>query len=184
MKTNRILAVTLTVVLLLAGVTSAFAKIDALEGRKAVTANASYQITSIDNQDDDAKTTMLTLGFSYFPKNFLETKFALMAMKMDSGDFDATIYSAVGVANYNYFRPGSVVVPYIGIQLGLSGYDAGGYDDTSFAYGGQGGAKFFLSEDLSLNLELNYLITKVNGGEGEDVDVKNTSLLVGFSYYF
>ncbi|MFZ5570365.1 MAG: outer membrane beta-barrel protein [Thermodesulfobacteriota bacterium] len=184
MTKKTTLATTVTTILYFAVVTSAFAKIDQLEGRKAITANASYQITSVENQDDDSKTSMATLGFSYYPKNFLETKLAMLGMKVESGDFDTTIYSLAGVVNFNLFKPGWVAVPYIGGQLGISGYDAGEYDDTALSYGGQGGVKFFLSEDLSLNVELNYLMTTVDAGEGEELDVDNTSVLLGFSYYF
>lgn len=184
MKKSLLITGPIAAILFFAGVATTHAKIDSLAGRKSITVNASHQITSIEDADDDSKSTLLTLGFSYYPKDFLETKVGLLGMKIDSGDFDTTIYSLSGVVNYNFFRSGAVVVPYIGAQLGLAGYDSGEYDDTSFSYGGQGGVKFFLSEDLSLNVELNYLITNISDDEGEDVDVKNTSLLLGFSYYF
>ena len=162
---------------IIASVSTSFAKIQKLEGQKAISANANLQW--IDTGDNTSGNRILTVGFSYFPKDFLEAKGNLMIMNVEAGDEDATIYSVMGQCNYNFFKPNTTVVPYAGIQLGFSGYDAGGTDDTSVSYGLQGGAKYFLSENLSLNGELNYLVTTIDPD-----DVKSTSLLVGMAYYF
>jgi len=158
---------------IIVSVSPSFAKIQKLEGQKAISANAN--LNWVDSGGDTYDYQILTLGFSYFPKDFLEAKGTLMIMNSD----DYTAYSVLAQCNYNFFKPNTVVVPYAGVQLGFSGYDAGGYDDTSISYGLQGGAKYFLSEDLSLNGELNYLVTTVDPD-----DVKVTSILFGLSYYF
>lgn len=168
---------TVVCLFLAAAATTSFAKIQKLEGQKAISANANLQW--IDTGGADSASRILTVAFSYFPKNFLETKGSLAIMNMEVAGEDGTIYSLLGQVNYNFFRPSSLIVPYAGIQLGFSGYDVAGFDDTAFSFGAQGGAKFFVSEDLSINGELNYMVTTTDPD-----DVKTTSLLVGLSYYF
>jgi len=175
MKPFMILAV--VCLFLAAAATTSFAKIEKLEGQKAISANANLQW--MDTGGADSASRILTVGFSYFPKDFLETKGNLAIMNMEVAGEDGTIYSLLGQVNYNFFRPSSLIVPYAGVQLGFSGYDIGDFDDTAFSFGLQGGAKFFVSEDLSINGELNYMVTTTDPD-----DVKTTSLLVGLSYYF
>lgn len=152
---------------------ASFAKIQKLEGQKAISANAN--LNWVDTGDDTTDYQILTVGFSYFPKDFLEAKGGLMILNAE----DFTAYSLLAQCNYLFFKPDTVIVPYAGVQLGFSGYDYDGDDDTAVSYGLQGGAKYFLSEDLSVNAELNYLVTNVDPD-----DVKNTSVLIGLSYYF
>ena len=45
------------------------------------------------------------------------------------------------------------------------------------------GFKYFVSEDLSFNGEFNLLFTTIEIA-GVDVDVTQTSILAGMSYYF
>lgn len=174
---NKTISLICICLFIIVSASTSFAKIQKLEGQKAISANAN--LSWLDTGDDTSGNRTLTFGFSYFPKDFLEAKGNLLIMNMDAGDDDITIFSILGQCNYLFFKANSNIVPYAGVQLGFSGYDFGDEDDTSISYGVQGGAKFFLSEDLSLNAELNYLVTTIDPD-----DVKNTSLLVGLSYYF
>lgn len=162
---------------IIVSVSTSFAKIKKLEGQKAISANAN--LNWIDAGDTNTGSRILSLGFSYFPKDFLEAKGTLLIMNIDAGDSDGTIYSVLAQCNYNFFKPNATLVPYAGIQLGFSGYDFDDSDETNVSYGLQGGVKYFLSEDLSMNGELNYLVTNIDPD-----DVKATSLLFGLSYYF
>jgi hypothetical protein len=161
---------------LIISVSTSFAKIQKLEGQKAISANANLQW--IDSGDSDTGNRTLTFGFSYFPKDFLEAKGTLFIVNIDTGDDDGTIYSLAAQCNYLFFKPNTVLVPYAGIQLGFSGYDFGD-SDTAASYGAQCGVKYFVSEDLSMNGELNYLVTNIDPD-----DVKATSILFGLAYYF
>jgi len=97
-----------------------------------------------------------------------------------------------GSAKY-HFMPKNVLVPYVGVQLGMSlstSKQSGASDDTTttgFAYGAMGGIKWFVSENASFNAELNALFASASsktGGQSSDVTITDIKGLFGLSYYF
>jgi len=103
-----------------------------------------------------------------------------------SSDGTNTIYTLL-TTKY-HFMPKNTLVPYIGAQLGGYFMDAGSnLSSTGFAYGALGGIKYFLTENASINAELNFLgmsTTTKASGRSYDADMTRLQAMFGLSYYF
>lgn len=86
--------------------------------------------------------------------------------------------------NWNFFNPKWTTIPYLGVNGGVVGFEGGGYRDSYGSLGCQGGAKFFLSEDISFNVEGRYQRIFVEDNSGNDNGVNNLMLNLGFSFYW
>lgn len=162
--------------------------IDSLKGRGSLGAAVSLNHQESEFGNSTTETDYLTVNASlgYFFTDHIEINFSpfITSMESDSGNGNETTsiyYSYLGNLKFNFYGEGWTVVPYIGVQGGISGYDAGDNNsDDNFGYGGMGGLKIFFNESVSMNLELNYMQTEFD----EDQTQKDTRFFVGFTYYF
>ena len=71
----------------------------------------------------------------------------------------------------------------MGLQAGMTGIDIefedDSYDDTSYSFGFMGGLKAFLTENLSLDIEYNWLYTPKLVA-----DMTMSTIFIGFTWYF
>jgi len=161
--------------------------VESLGGKGSLAASVSYQNLEYSNGTDyETDTYRVQASIGYFLSDHFEVNFAPMISIDDPDEGDDTIYySYFGNLKWNLYQKGWTVIPFVGVQAGVTGYDREGEDDSAFSYGWMGGAKFFLSEDVSLNLELNYLHTTFDADDGgDDLDLDVTNFFVGFSWYF
>ena len=114
----------------------------------------------------------------YFFTDHIEVNITPRIMYMESDAYETTTYSVLANLKYNFFKKGWTTIPYVGLQAGVSSYEADDDSDSAFSYGGMAGLKFFFTEDISLNLEGNYLRTT------SDIDEDQTSVLLGLTFYF
>jgi outer membrane protein W len=90
-------------------------------------------------------------------------------------------------AKYYFYSKGQTFAPYVGIQGGWVQYDlnvgADKYSKGVGNYGAMAGLKFFLTENITFNTELNYRHFDFTVDETK-VTVDQTAVLVGVSYFF
>lgn len=129
-------------------------------------------------------------GYGYFLTDGLSLGADIDYSYSKSGEAGAEATNSMyflGTAKY-HFMPKSVVTPYVGVQLGGYTSETGSTSSTDgYAYGVLGGVKFFMTENASLNAELNMLSMSVSttvGTSSYDADMTNIKGLVGLSYYF
>jgi len=178
-----LISIFVTVIFLLAG--NAFA-VDSLKGRGSLGAFLTGQRTEIGYEGDtfESNQTIFQGSLGYFVTDHVEINFAPTIIGIEVEGEDSTLYSYFGNVKYNFYNAGWTVIPYIGLQAGISGVEYDDDSDSNFAYGGMGGLKIFVTEDLSLDLELNYLMTEFDIGDDETVDMDTLALFLGFKYYF
>ena len=156
-------------------------------GKGSLAAQVSYQNIDLSN-DDDYEYALWSLAgaVGYFFTDHFEVNLAPIIFMIDPDEGDeTTTYSVLGNAKYNFYQEGWTVVPYLGVQAGVSGYEREGDDDSAFSYGGMAGTKVFVTEDVSLNFELNYLYTQFDEDDGgNELDSTTISFFVGFAWYF
>ena len=118
---------------------------------------------------------MVNMTFGYFMTDEVQLSGNLMLMEaegMKSMAFE-------GQGRYHFILEGQEYVPYVGAQLGTFNMDSDYGSESAMSYGFLGGAKYFISEDLSLNLEYNYKNVMYDSG-----DITITTLTVGGAIYF
>ncbi|MEW5802488.1 MAG: hypothetical protein AB1847_10355 [bacterium] len=131
---------------------------------------------------------MGTFGYFVSPEIGLNFNLAIMGSPEEDG---GKIITPLGQIRYYFYKKGQTIIPYLGGQIGFRFYEEktvteswegdGTYEketekktDTKFCSGGMGGIKFFLNEDVSVNLEANYQT------DGTGI----FQLLAGISYFF
>ncbi len=107
----------------------------------------------------------------------------------NNDDSTASYVFFLGRGDFYLNTGDSSFVPYIGAHAGVINYkvDADNYNssETVFTYGGQGGGKYFVSENTSFNVELDVSIYKPDEKKSSDSeDIVATSVLFGYSVYF
>jgi opacity protein-like surface antigen len=147
--------------------------------------------TMPDEGDTDSYTAMSSLG--YFVTNQIQLGVGLI-VSGTTGDNDSRVLAGLGQVKYHFnYAKDQTVVPFLGIQGGLYNisYKSSEYDDdagevvdkdkseTAFSYGGMGGVKFFVTENTSLNTEVNYQRVKI-----DESDSGTLTFLIGLSFYF
>lgn len=88
---------------------------------------------------------------------------------------DTRIWMLGGFLEY-HFDIGMLTVPYAGLEAGYASYRLfGAPSESSFFYGPKAGMKYFLSENVALDMALKYLIATddifLNKGELENRDL-------------
>ena len=183
--------VVLTVVLIMAMTGFAWAGTDA--GYKELGINGSYSNTT--NSENDNEDNMISLGIVY--NYFFNAYFSIGAnyrisgsqYKPEVGDTRESTNQFLNLrADLLAGGPTKTVIPYIGVHGGGSFYysesEGESTDDSTFAYGAQGGLKMFPSERVSVNLELDYTTTEREDLNDETYEVNQLSLFIGASFYF
>lgn len=150
--------------------------VDSLKGKGILGAAVTISHTEMDEDEFDMWAIWFAGG--YFFTDHIEVNITPRIMYMESDAYETTTYSVLANLKYNFFKKGWTTIPYVGLQAGVAGYEADDDSDSAFSYGGMAGLKFFLTEDISLNIEGNYLRTTY------DDDDHRTSVLFGFTFYF
>jgi opacity protein-like surface antigen len=101
----------------------------------------------------------------------------------DAFSEDVTEIYVMGRSDY-YFMPESDMVPYVGLRLGLVDYMMGSDSWATFAYGAQGGMKWFVVENVSVNLELSYTAFTLTDAGTEDDSMGDLGIQIGASLFF
>lgn len=141
--------------------------------------------------------TTVNLGYNYFLTDQVSAGANLMINgnkdKYDDGTTSSDVTAGIDLnAKYHFiFSKGQTVVPYLGLQGGWinmaiksEGESASG---SAGSYGGMGGVKFFITENVSFNTELNYRKYTVGFTYGlaeVTSKINDVKLLFGLSYYF
>jgi outer membrane protein W len=156
----------------------------------------SFTNSKADDTTVDLSQFQYVVGGGYFLTDGLQVGATHLGtvMQVKSGDVTATanMLTLDAFLKYYFYSKGQTVIPYVGIQGGAlylkAKGDAGGsgtadYTQTIPSYGGMGGLKYFITENVSFNTELNYRHFQFKVDE-TNVKSDNISLLLGFSYYF
>jgi hypothetical protein len=102
----------------------------------------------------------------------------------DTGSAKTTTMELGGFFEWN-FTPntsGVKLVPFVGGELAYASLDAGGAKVSGFGFAGYGGAKYFLTETISVPLFAKYGMQSLSG-DG-DVDISGFSLGAGVAVYW
>lgn len=159
----------------------------------------SYMGHSMGSSKESSNGATVNLGYSYFLTDQISAGANLMVngtkTKYDDGATISDTTTGIDLnAKYHFiFSKGQTVVPYLGLQGGwlemsTKSKDYGSASGSAGSYGGMGGVKFFITENVSFNTELNYRkynVTFDYGSlfEGKD-KINDLKLLFGLSYYF
>ena len=134
-----------------------------------------------DTYDSDSKILNASLG--YFLTDHIEISFSPTYASNKTEGNEMTLYNYFGTLKYNFYGSGWQAVPYVGLQAGMTGIDIefedDSYDDTSYSFGFMGGLKAFLTENLSLDIEYNWLYTPKLAA-----DMTMSTIFIGFTWYF
>lgn len=171
--------VVLTLALLFALSLSTVAMAGTEAGQNEFSLSASYTRWSADGSDFNV--LIAGIGYGYFITDASQIGGTFLGMQTSNGDTDTNLLLDL-YYKYHFTSPGQTTVPYLGVQVGNIWYEWGGYDDTILSYGAMAGIKFFITENTTFFTELNYRVYDVSGAE--DLDIDQTSLLFGLSYYF
>lgn len=152
-------------------------------------------ITSLSGKAQGNKfTSNTTIGlaqYGYFITDHIQLGGSVLYMGNTAKTNDEKSTSdAIGIdlnGKYHFYSKGQTVVPYLGVQAGYLDLSAKSDGDSAsgsaFSYGGMGGLKFFITEKISFNTELNYRRYKMSI-ESIKANVNQLTLLLGFSVYF
>lgn len=127
--------------------------------------------------EDSTTTYSIMPIIGYFLNPEVELGLTVFASRFEMEGFSSSDLMFLGQAKYHFYQKGQTTVPYVGGQLGIY-TSSNGETNTSFSFGGMGGAKFFLKENVSLNLEANYTYMTDSDSDGR------LEFLAGVSYYF
>jgi outer membrane protein W len=154
----------------------------------------SRMTTKMDDYKDTTNTNIGILGYNYFLTDQVSAGANLLLMGTKSKDNEGSTSSVVATgidlnAKYHFTSKGQTVVPYLGLQGGWMGIsmksDGDSLSGRAPSYGGMGGVKFFITENIAFNTELNYRRYNIKfSGEESKAKINNLSLLLGFSVYF
>jgi hypothetical protein len=161
-----------------------------MDGKSELRIDGALQNVSTDNGDTRSITAQIVYN------KFLSDQFSLgvafrptmQEREPDEGDSETMAQMFfLGRGDYYLAAGDSPFVPYAGAHAGFIHYtwDSGGNDDseTVLTYGLQGGGKYFVGENTSLNLELDLSMYEMDSGD-DSSDVTVISFLVGYSFYF
>lgn len=98
------------------------------------------------------------------------------------GEYKTNSFGVLPGATY-YFKNDNIA-PFVGAKIGYM--SAGGEEDDSkfsgLAYGGEAGVAFFINSNVSVDLSVGYLSSKLSNKEEEDYKQKNNTLAAGFGF--
>jgi opacity protein-like surface antigen len=190
-KSTQIILILLTFILT---TPQAFAGTE--QGTTEIQAQGSFVNTTNSENDDNTSISMGQLSVNYFLTDWFSIGGSgrISASNTDYEDKsrdDTTISTTFLMFNSDLYLgdPLKTFIPYLGIRIGIANYqyESGDNDNSSStaSYGGHMGLKIFPSENISWNLELDMTCYTPEAEEGQDeATITDTSLLIGFSYYF
>lgn len=124
-------------------------------------------------------TTIFMGSYAYFFTDNIQAGGSLLTVGAKSDDIEASITGIDLFGKYYFYQKGQEIIPWVGIQAGNINFKAGSTSSSATSYGLMGGGKYFVSENVSANAELNYRSYTI-----ESVTTTTTALLFGFSVYW
>jgi hypothetical protein len=141
------------------------------------TAEIGISVNAVLDQSGGGKSQAINLRYLPYLNRNVQAGAGLNYSHFSGGN---TFTSVEGVVLYNFMSTDAAsvtrTVPYAGASIGTSHVSGDGNSDNVFSWGLQGGAKHFISNDVSLFGEINY--RKYNQGNGS-----KTVLLIGLNTY-
>ncbi len=172
----------LVLALLLASVAPAWAQIGA--GTSELGVSISSQKFESDDAGTDVNTTIINVLYGYFFTDAIELAGNLNVIDTDFGETE-TIQTGIELQlKYHFIGAITSFLPYLGVQAGFYGIDDGMDELKGNSYGFMGGARYFLSEKTSVNLEYNFRMMKLEDEQDKSYDATVTVLGIGYSVYF
>ena len=161
----------LVAVMVMAMATVVYAQPSIMEGTREFSISGGYDPDGAVGSELD-----LELGYGVFVRDAIEVGGILGYTSYEDAGFgdDLKIWALGGFVEY-HFDMASMSVPYIGATVGYANYDTGVLDDSSFVYGPKVGVKYFIADNVAVDIALEYLLASeeifVNEGVAEDNDL-------------
>jgi opacity protein-like surface antigen len=183
MMNMRLLSVLLLLVaLVLSGAMPATAEINA--GTSELGVSISSQKLENDNTDTEITTTIINVFYGYFITKAFEIAGNISIVENEINGAGSTQTGLELQGKYHFVGATDIFLPYLGIQAGVYGIDSGSTELRGRSYGFMGGAKYFLSDKVSVNLEYNYRALELEDEDDNTSDSTVTVLGIGYSVYF
>lgn len=148
-----------------------------ISGTSSTAKVGSYSSTST------SSSTSLGFTYGYFLTDAIQLSGRLFAVGTESsGTTTSTTYTYLE-GKYHFYEKGQELVPYLGLGLGGLSIKSGGVSGSGSSVALMGGLKFFISENTSINPELN-ISSNSYSMSGAEITAATTRLFVGFSLYF
>lgn len=177
MKRNLILG--LFVLGTLLNASNSFA-VESLKGNWSLGLYSALNHSEIETYESDSILISGSLG--YFLTDHIEINFSPTFATNETEGAEVNLYNYLGSVIYNFYGSGWQTVPYVGLQTGMTSadfkYEDDSYSDTRFSLGWMAGLKVFLTENLSLDVEFNYMVA-IDLFE----DLKMSTIFIGFTWY-
>jgi opacity protein-like surface antigen len=135
-------------------------------------------VTSIDVEGFNVTLVTVQLAGGVFINDSAQLGGSITTQSSDAEGETSTSRTLAGFFKF-HFNTKETTVPYVGFQAGQTTVEFGSDSESAVSYGPLAGIKFFVSENLSVNPEVDYIKTKIL-----EVDVTITIVQVGLSYYF
>ena len=145
--------------------------------------SASSQKFENDDTGGEVTTTIINVLYGYFVTDAIELAGNLSVIENEMGSAKATQTGFELQFKYHLTGFGELLMPYLGVQAGVFGFD-GTTDLFGNSYGLMGGAKYFVTEKTSVNLEYNYRTMTLKDDADNEYDATVTVLGIGYSIYF
>lgn len=144
-------------IVLLAGMAQAGQR----EGAFSVSPMVGYHVFDGDQNTDDAIIGGFSLGYNVSKRWAAELEVRYTPTETDLkgvSDEDIDVYS-IGMNALYHFNPDGPFVPYVSAGFGGMYYSVDGYnDDTDYMMNWGVGAKYFISEDTALRMDLRHVL--------------------------
>ncbi len=158
-----------------------------LGGNIDITGTSSTVKTGSYSSTDSSASTSLGFTYGYFLTDAVQLAGRLFATGTSSGSGSTesvsttTYYYLEG--KYHFYSKGQDMIPYLGLGLGALNIKSDSTSGSGSSYSFMGGFKYFISENTSINTELNISSNKYSMGSA-DITAATTRLWAGFSLYF
>ena len=114
----------------------------------------------------------LAVGYGVFVRDEIEVGGTLSYESLSGGDLK--VWELGGFVEY-HFDMASMTVPYVGARVSYASYDQVVLDDSVFKYGPRVGVKYFITDNVAVDVGLTYLFATEevfnNDGTLEDNDL-------------
>jgi len=138
----------------------------------------------------DLNTYLVVFGFGYFINNVLEVGPEVSYMKYEeivsiggpeiTNEISKSFLTIKGNAHFSINNRMNL---YAGVRMGLSILDLGDTDDTAPAYGAQLGFDYFITQNVSINIEQRFTWASYEFYD-EDTELGDANLTIGFGIFF
>ncbi|MCK4911445.1 MAG: porin family protein [Thermodesulfovibrionales bacterium] len=172
----------LVLAILLVSAAPAWAQTEA--GMSELGMSISSQKLKSDDAGTSVNTTIINVLYGYFFTDAIELAGNLNVIENDFGNTETTQTGFELQLKYHFIGTIASFLPYLGVQAGVYGLDDGTDELKGSSAGFMGGAKYFVSEKTSVNLEYNYRMMTLEDDNDNSYDATVTVLGIGCSVYF